>query len=173
MLCAVCCVQRAVCRAGVQGGRRADCDGVRAAARGFAGHNCHLLLVCIGSHLGHLELESKGTRVSASVTRTRLSPGRISASVSPGVRPSLPPAQGRMATSAPCPSCAVLCSTVGYRSSKYAASLMDNGQKAVNLQGGILAWVRLSEVASLRAGMSASCEFCGISVEQREACAHI
>jgi hypothetical protein len=33
------------------------------------------------------------------------------------------------------------CSTVGYRSSQYAAALMDKGHKAVNLQGGILAWV--------------------------------
>lgn len=35
----------------------------------------------------------------------------------------------------------VLCSTVGLRSSQYAASLIHKGLKAVNLQGGILAWV--------------------------------
>lgn len=33
-----------------------------------------------------------------------------------------------------------VCSTVGYRSSQYAASLMDKGLTAVNLQGGIVGW---------------------------------
>jgi rhodanese-related sulfurtransferase len=37
-----------------------------------------------------------------------------------------------------------VCSTVGYRSSQYAASLMDKGLTAVNLQGGIVGWVSIA-----------------------------
>jgi hypothetical protein len=59
------------------------------------------------------------------------------------VMPCLSPCHDVLRTAADCLACyaCVCCSSVGYRSSQYAAALLDKGHKAVNLQGGILAWV--------------------------------
>lgn len=35
----------------------------------------------------------------------------------------------------------LICSAIGYRSSQYAASLLDQGCSAANLLGGIVGWV--------------------------------
>jgi predicted sulfurtransferase len=42
--------------------------------------------------------------------------------------------------------------TVGFRSSKYANTLLEEGQAAVNMQGGILGWVSAATAAAAAVG---------------------